>query len=167
MVGSIVGIAIGAVLLFSLATLKPWKEAGEGGTTSGYGQIWTITIENWYVETNPNCGIDAPVASLTVDGSGNFTNLSGSYWSGYTVWSSNTYNLDISISNGRMSGTSMTFGVNSRFSYGTMAGIGTGTLNASFPNATSASGTCSGTITFELTFGTKSFTFSWTARRVA
>jgi len=99
-------------------------------------------------------------ATLTVDSLGNFT---GSGWVG-TAPGAGDYN--IYITNGRMSGTSMTFQVSASYSggQGTISGTGTGTLNASFPSATSASGTYSGTISDPL--GDRNFSSPWMATRV-
>lgn len=75
-------------------------------------------------------------ATLTVDDSGNFT---GSGW-----WLTSTAGcgiLHIDITNGKMSGTNVTFSVSKSDSGSVcciVTGSGTGTLNASFPSATTA-----------------------------
>ncbi len=120
----------------------PWGFGGGGG---GGAQTWQIISES------------GGVGTLAVDTSGNFT---GSGWYGYAA---GIGYYDIYITNGRMSGTSMTFQVSASYGSGSISGTYTGTLNPSFPSATSASGTGSGTISDPL--GTRGFTDSWTATR--
>ncbi len=98
-------------------------------------------------------------ATLTVDSSGNFT---GSGWVGSAP---GFPDYNIYITNGRMSGTSMTYEVSASYAagQGTISGTGTGTLNAPFSSATSATGTIAGTISDPL--GTRSFSDPWTATR--
>lgn len=98
-------------------------------------------------------------ATLTVDSSGNFT---GSGWQGYAA---GIGYYDINITNGRMSGTSITFNVSATYGAGSISGTYSGTLNASFPNATSASGTATGTISDPL--GTRALSDTWSATRVS
>jgi len=121
----------------------PW---GFGGGGEGGPQTWTIV---WAGQ----------VATLTVDSSGNFT---GSGWVGTAP---GCPDFNIYITNGWMSGASMTFQVSASYcgGQGTISGTATGTLNASFPSATSATGTIAGTRSDPL--GTMSFTGSWTATR--
>ena len=123
--------------------------AGEGEDGGEAFQSWEIVDE------------DGHTATLSVDSSGNFT---GSGWGGTAPGCAD---YDIPITNGRMSGTSMTFDANASYcsGQGTISGSGTGTLNASFPNATSATGTWSGTISDPL--GSRTFTRSWTATKVS
>lgn len=98
-------------------------------------------------------------ATVTVDSSGNFT---GSGWQGYAA-GIGYYNIN--ITNGRMSGTSMTFNVSATYGSGSLSGTYTGTLNASFPSATSASGTATGTISDPL--GTRDLSDTWSATRAS
>lgn len=100
-------------------------------------------------------------ANATVDGSGNFTAFG---WTGYAP---GIGNYAINVTNGRMSGTSMTFDITASYT-GTgqnIYGTASGTMDAAFPNATSASGSASGTISDPL--GDRPFTDTWTATRVA
>jgi len=107
-------------------------------------QIWEIVDETGHA------------ATLTVDSNGNF---SGSGWVGSTP--SGTY--DIPITNGVMSGTTMSFRTSASYEsgQGTITGTGSGTLNEPFPFAKSASGVWSGTISDPL--GTRNFSIKWTA----
>ena len=111
-------------------------------------QIWEIVDEAGHT------------AILTVDSNGNFT---GSGWVGKTP--SGSY--DIPITNGIMSGTSMSFHTSASYDggQGTISGIGSGRLNEPFPFATSASGVWSGTISDPL--GTRNFSVKWTATKVS
>lgn len=140
--GGIMAIIIYAVFSTSFST------AGLGG--GGGAQTWRI-----YSTTGQQ------YATADVDASGNFT---GYGWTGYAP---GIGNYSIYITNGRMSGTSMTFEITASYD-GTVQNIyGTayGTMDASFPNATSASGSADGTISDPL--GDRSFTDTWTATRVA
>jgi len=116
-------------------------------STSGV-QVWELVDENGHT------------AILTVDNNGNFT---GSGWVGSTP--SGTY--DIPITNGVMSGDSMSFRTSASYDsgQGTISGTGRGTLNEPFPSATSASGIWSGTISDPL--GTRNFSIKWTAKKVS
>lgn len=98
-------------------------------------------------------------AILRVDSSGNFT---GAGWFGYAPGCDS---YDIHITNGRMSGTSMTWEANASYcsGQGTIEARAIGTLlDVSFPGATSATGTWSGTISDPL--GTRDFENSWSAK---
>ncbi len=120
----------------------------EPADSSNISQTWEIVEQS------------GQKATLSVDSSGYFT---GRGWRGGGSAGISPY--DISIKNGRMSGTSITFEISASYSQGagSISGTGKGTLNASFPNATSASGTMSGTISDPL--GTRDFTSTWTARQ--
>jgi hypothetical protein len=113
---------------------------------NGGAQTWTITCSG-------------NVATLTVGSSGKFT---GSGWVGSTPGGS--YNIP--ITDGSMYGTTMTFTANATYDngQGTIQGTCFGTMNASFPNATSATGTWAYTISDPL--GTRSGSQSWTAIRI-
>lgn len=115
-----------------------------------------ITHQTWEIVEE-----SGQIAILTMDSSGYFT---GSGWSGEASGCPD-YNID--IANGRMSGTSMTFDMSASYCSGdgSISGKGTGTLNSSFPKATSASGTIPGTISDPL--GERSFNITWTATRVS
>ncbi len=133
--------------------------SGLVGAVSDHG--WTLETADQAFQTWIITDIEVgQQATLTVDSSGNFTGLG---WVG-TAPGAGDYN--IYITNGRMSGTSMTFQVSASYSggQGTISGTGTGTLNASFPSATSASGTHSGTISDPL--GSKAYSSSWTATKI-
>ena len=117
-----------------------------GGGGGGGPQTWQIVSE--YGDT----------ATLTVDSSGNFT---GSGWVGSAP---GLPDYNIYITNGRMSGTSMTFEMTSSYSGGQLNGTGYGELNASFPGATSAFGSSEGIISDPL--GTRDFYFQWDAWRI-
>jgi len=111
-------------------------------------QIWEIVEET------------GQKAILTIDTNGNFT---GSGWAGSTP--SGSYNIP--ITNGKMSGTSITFLAGATYDggQGQISGNGNGTLNAAFPYANSANGVWSGNISDPL--GTRGFELSWTAQRVS
>ena len=113
------------------------------------------SVQTWKIVAQ-----DGQIAMLTVDINGNF---SGSGWTGSTP--SGKYNIP--ITNGRMSGISITFQANASYDggQGKISGSGTGTLNAPFPSATSAKGEWSGTISDPL--GTRSFRIAWNATRVS
>ncbi len=115
-----------------------------------------ITPQKWEIVEQ-----SGQTAILTVDSSGYFT---GSGWSGKAP---GCPDYDMDITNGRMSGTSMTFDMSASYCSGdgSISGKGTGTLNSSFPKATSASGTIPGTISDPL--GERSFNFTWTATRIS
>ena len=117
---------------------------GKGG---GGAQTWRITCEG-------------RVATVTVDSSGKF---SGSGWTGSTP--SGSYSIP--ITDGTMYGTTMTFTANATYDsgQGTIQGTSLGTMNAPFPNATSASGTWAYTISDPL--GIRSGSSNWTATRVS
>jgi uncharacterized repeat protein (TIGR02543 family) len=90
------------------------------------------TPQTWHIVAG------GQTATLTVDDSGNFT---GSGWFKSTVGCI----LHPNITNGKMSGTNVTFSVSksdsdSGYVCCIVTGSGTGTLNASFPSATTASG---------------------------
>jgi hypothetical protein len=98
--------------------------------------------------------------TLYVDSNGDFTS---SGFTGYT--SQGSYPIDV---NGWMSGSSV--GVTETASYDNGAGsiyaTGSGTFDdGSFPSATSASGSISGTITDPL--GSRSFSMTWTATKTS
>jgi hypothetical protein len=119
-----------------------------GGGGGGGAQTWTITSEG-------------RVATVTVDSSGKF---SGSGWTGVSPYGGS---YSIPITGGTMYGTTMTFTANASYDsgQGTISGTGLGTMNASFPNATSATGTYAYTISDPL--GTSSGSSNWTATRVS
>ncbi|MCH8820123.1 MAG: hypothetical protein IIB03_07370, partial [Acidobacteria bacterium] len=102
---------------------------------------------------------EGQTATLTVDSSGNFTG------SGLTGSAPGCSDYPINISNGRMSGTSVTFDISASFcaGQGSIVGTGAGILNAPFPNATAGFGTIFGTISSPL--GTFTFNQTWTAAR--
>lgn len=142
----IVIIVIVAVPYFVLG-YPIWEIFEDGGGGGGGGpQTWQIVSE--YGDT----------ATLTVDSSGNFT---GSGWVGSAP---GLPDYNIYITNGRMSGTSMTFEMTSSYSGGQLNGTGYGELNASFPGATSAFGSSEGIISDPL--GTRDFYFQWDAWRI-
>lgn len=151
-------IGIIALGLITIVGSNGGGGAGDGGNTTPTtdtttdatsGQTWKIVEE--YGNT----------ATLTVVSSGSFT---GTGWTG-SAPGCDDYNIP--ITNGLMSGTSMTFDISASYCSGggTLSGSCSGTLNSSFPNATSASGTCSGTITDPL--GNRSFDFSWTSTKTS
>jgi hypothetical protein len=109
-------------------------------------QVWEIVDETGHI------------ATLTVDASGSFT---GSGWVGSTPLG--TY--DIPITNGVMSGTSMSFSTSASYDsgQGKISGTGSGTLNEAFPSANSASGVWTGTISDPL--GIRNFSIKWTATK--
>lgn len=124
----------------------------EDSTDTGQetGQIWEIVDQ--FGQT----------ATLTVDSFGYF---SGSGWVG--GGSAGIQPYDIGITNGRMSGTSMTFDASASYDAGagSISAEGTGTLNAPFPNSVSASGIWSGSISDPL--GTRTFSQTWTAGKIS
>ena len=102
---------------------------------------------------------EGQTAVITVDAQGNF---SGSGW----VMRTPKGKYPLPITNGRMSGTSMTFKFSGSWdSEGSTSGSGSGTLNAPFPSATSASGSVSGTVSHPH-LGTSTFNNPLTATRV-
>jgi hypothetical protein len=131
---------------FSAGMLQRLGVFGGGGGGGG-AQTWTI-----------NCS--GHVATIDVDSSGSFT---GYGWTGSTT--SGSY--DIPITDGSMSGTTMTFTASATYDsgQGTIYETGYGTLNAAFPDATSATGTVNYTISDPL--GTSSGSRSWTATRIS
>jgi len=125
----------------------PWiLGLGPGGGAGGGAQTWQIYSYS-----------GQQYATLYVGSSGNFT---GSGWEGYAA---GIGYYDIDIYNGVMSGNSISFDVYASYGSGSLWGTYTGSLNASFPSANSASGTGSGTISDPL--GTRGFSDSWTATR--
>ena len=138
------------VMLTGCIVLSACSSEQPASTGETPGQTWEITDQS------------GQVAALTVDSSGNFT---GSGWSGGGTSGIPPY--DIPITNGKISGTSMTFNMSASYNNGagSVSGNANGDLNASFPNATSASGTMSGTISDP--FDTRSFNSTWTARRIS
>ena|GEM_PF-5685184 len=115
-------------------------------------------FQTWDIVDDSGC-----TATLTVDSSGNF---SGS------GWTFDTYDgpVPIFISQGIMSGTNMTFVVSGSSAGGfSGTGWGAGKLNASFPSATSASGT--GTVSIKMqdtrSWTTGEWSFAWTATRTS
>lgn len=127
-----------------------WSQGffGGGGGGGGGAQTWQIYSYS-----------GQQYATATVNSSGSFT---ATGWTGYAA-GIGTYNISIS---GSMSGTTMSFNVSATFGSGYyITGTYTGTLNAAFPNATSASGTATGTISDGL--GTRALSDTWTATRTA
>jgi hypothetical protein len=131
---------------FSAGALQRLGVFGGGG--GGGAQTWTITTDSGHT------------ATLTVDSSGSFT---GYGWTGSTT--SGSYSIP--ITDGSMYGTTMTFTANATYDggQGTINETGHGTMNASFPDATYATGTCDYTISDPL--GTRSGSLSWTATRIS
>ena len=142
--------AIMAIIIYA-AVSTSFSSAGLGGGGGGGGpQTWKIYSTS-----------GQQYATADVDSSGNFT---GSGWVGYAP---GIGNYNIYIINGRMSGTSMTYEITASYD-GTVQniyGTASGTMDAAFPNAWSASGTDSGTISDPL--GDRSFTDTWTATRIS
>jgi hypothetical protein len=139
-----------ALILIAVVAII-WSQGGGGGGVGGGGagaQTWTITTDSGHT------------ATLTVDSSGSFT---GTGWMGSTP--SGSYSIP--ITDGSMYGTTMTFTANASYDsgQGTIQETGYGTLDATFPDATSASGTCDYTISDPL--GDRSGSLSWTATRVS
>jgi hypothetical protein len=144
--GAFMGIIMSIIIYAAVSS--SFSAAGVG--SGGGAQTWEIYSTS-----------GQQYATATVDGSGNFT---ASGWVGNAP---GIGNYPINITNGRMSGTSMTFNISASYD-GTVqniSGSASGTMNAAFPNATSASGSASGTISDPL--GNRSFTDTWTATRVA
>ena len=125
------------------------QRAGVFGGGGGGAQTWTITTNSGHT------------ATLTVDSSGSFT---GTGWTGVSPYSGS---YSIPITDGSMYGTTMTFTASATYDsgQGTIYETGYGTMNAAFPDATSATGTCSYTISDPL--GTNSGSLSWTATRIS
>jgi len=128
-----------------------WSQGffGGGGGGGGGAQTWRIVSvsSGW-------------TATVTVNSSGNFT------ISGLTGYAAGIGNYTINITNGSMSGTTMSFNVSATYGSGSLTGTYIGTLNAGFPNATSASnGTATGTIIDPLTPGGRALSDSWTATK--
>jgi hypothetical protein len=125
-----------------------WSQGFFGGGGGG-AQTWSIYSYS-----------GQQYATATVNSSGSFT---ATGWTGYAA-GIGSYNISIS---GSMSGTTMSFNLSASFGggQGSISGTYTGTLNASFPNATSASGTGSGTISYPGYSGL--LTDIWTATRVS
>ncbi len=138
------------VMLTGCLVLSACSAEKPASTSETAGQTWEIADQS------------EQTATLTVDSSGRFT---GSGWSG--GGSAGIPPYDIPITNGKMSGTSMSFDMSASYNNGagSISGSATGKLNASFPNAASASGTMSGRISDPL--GTRSFNSTWTARRIS
>ena len=125
---------------------------GSGGGGEGGAQTWKVYSSTTFA---------GEVLTITVNSSGNFVSASG--WTGYAA-GIGYYNIN--ITNGSMSGTTMSFNMSASFGSGYyITGTYTGTLNAAFPNATSASGTASGTISDGL--GTRALSDTWTATRIS
>jgi len=114
-----------------------------GGGGGGNWQIYTDTGQQY--------------ATLYVNSDGTFT---GEGWTGYAP-GIGTY--DIYITNGIMSGTTMSFDTYATYGSGTITGHYYGDLDASFPAATSATWYGGGTISDPL--GDRSFTDTGTATR--
>ena len=113
----------------------------------------SIGVQTWRIVS------EGQTAVITVDAQGNF---SGSGW--VTRTPKGKYPLP--ITNGRMSGTSITFQFSGSWdSKGLTSGSGSGTLHAPFPSATSASGSISGTSSHP-NMGTDTFDDPWTATRI-
>jgi hypothetical protein len=135
-----------AIIIYA-AYSTSFSSAGFGGGGSQTWEIYSTMGQQW--------------ATADVDGSGNFT---GYGWTGYAP---GIGNYAINIINGRMSGTSMTFEITASYN-GTVQniyGTASGTMDAAFPNASSASGSEYGTISDPL--GDRPFTDTWTAERVS
>jgi len=116
------------------------KATGGGGAGT-----WSMTSED-------------QTATWTVDGAGNFTG------SGLQGTDSDGVPFPISITNGKMSGTKVTFSLSGSPADGSVwSGAGLGTLTAPFPNGSSASGSVSTTEANPL--GTVFGTATWTATR--
>lgn len=130
-----------------------WSQGffGGGGGGGGGAQTWRIvSVDSGWT------------ATVTVNSSGNFT------ISGLTGYAAGIGNYTINITNGSMSGTTMSFNVSATYGSGSLTGTYIGTLNAGFPNATSVSnGTATGTIIDPLTPGGRALSDSWTATRVS
>lgn len=143
------GLFIGGIIsIIIYAAVSSSFDLAGGGGGGGGSQTWEIwsTMGQQY-------------ANATVDGSGNFTAFG---WTGYAP---GIGNYAINVTNGRMSGTSMTFTITASYTGAqNIYGTASGTMNAAFPNATSASGSASGMISDPL--GDRSFTDTWTATRV-
>jgi len=145
--GAFMGIIISVIIYAAVSSSFDLAGGGGGGGGSQTWEIWSTMGQQY--------------ANATVDGSGNFTAFG---WTGYAP---GIGNYAINVTNGRMSGTSMTFTITASYT-GTgqnIYGTAYGTMNAAFPNATSASGSASGTISDPL--GDRSFTDTWTATRVS
>jgi hypothetical protein len=130
-----------------------WSQGFFGGGGGGGGGTWQIVSEG-------------QTATLTVDSSGNFT---GSGWVG-TAPGASPPNYNIYITNGRMSGTSMTFNVSASYASGQgyiSATCIDGQMNGSFPNANYASGAFSGTAKDPLETYPRDVNNSWTATRIS
>ncbi len=119
-------------------------------STPAAGQTWEITDEL------------GNTAILNVDAEGRFT---GTGWRG--GGSGGIPEYGVSIRDGLMAGTAITFSTSATYNngQGRVSGRGEGTLNAAFPQATSATGKHTGTITDP--FGTRSYSLQWTARRIS
>ena len=144
---------LGSLIVATVMTLG-CIEDGTGpdpDAASDEADVHALTQTWMLVEENGN------TATLAVDSNGNFT---GTGWSGTAPGCSD---YSIPTTDGRMSGTSMTFDMSASYcnGQGTISGSCIGMLDTSFPSATSASGTCSGTISDPL--GTRAFNISWTA----
>jgi len=147
--GLIAGLIAVVILVVVFWSQGFFKLGGGGG---GGAQTWSIYSDS-----------GGQYATVTVDSSGNFVTASG--WVGSTP--SGSYNIN--ITSGSMSGTTMTFYISASYDggQGSIVGTYTGTLDASFPSATSASGTATGTITDPLTPGGRALSDTWTATRTA
>jgi hypothetical protein len=109
-----------------------------------------VIVETWKIVDETG-----RIAFISMDGSGNFT---GTGWTGDAP-SCGVY--DMPISDGSMFLDGIEFKLSASYcdGDGTIAGDCSGTMNKPFPDAYSASGTCSGTISDSL--GSRDFTFSW------
>jgi hypothetical protein len=143
--GVFMGIIMSVIIYAAVSSFGSASFGGGGGGSQTW-QIYSTSGQQY--------------ATATVDGSGNFT---ASGWVGNAP---GIGNYNIYITNGRMSGTSMTFTITASYtgSGQNIYGTAYGTMDAAFPNATSASGTASGTISDPL--GDRSFSDTWTATRV-
>ena len=146
--------------LFGLALVAIFAIVGLSGLVSAtHDPEWSIetagsAFQTWRIT------LGEQTATLTVDSSGNFTG------SGLRGYAPGIGYYDIKITNGKMSGTSMTFDVSASYGQGSISGEYTGILDSPFPNATSAGGIGYGTISDPL--GTTSFTdYFWEATRLS
>jgi hypothetical protein len=149
-----VGLAAGLITFGVLAGVL-WSQGffggGSGGGGGGGAQIWKV-----YSSTT----FPGQVLTITVNGSGNFVSATG-----WTTAAGIGY-YPITITNGSMSYlTTMSFNVSATYESGSLTGTYTGTLDVAFPNATSASGTASGTISDGA--GTRALSDTWTATKTA
>jgi len=144
-------LLVGITVVLLATVLSGCLQDDSTDTDYDSGQIWEIIDDQ-----------SGQTATLTVDSSGYFT---GSGWVGGGSAGIPSYN--IYINNGRMYSTSMTFDAYASYNNGdgSISATGSGTLNANFPSATSASGTWSGTISDPL--GDRTFTNTWQGTRIS